>query len=128
MPSPLFQGLGRERICRDRFHQRQSKIEQFTGSKYVSRRISYSSAVVRRLPEQAVDDLCEKAVRPVRMNAVAGGIKFLHCAPNPAAILQYGHPIARDSLAWNVGDMFDVVEEGHGIMIGTEQYDLAIEP
>ena len=54
------------------------------------------------------------------MNAIAGGIKFLHRAPYPAAILHYGHLITRDSLSCNVGDMFDVVEEGHGIVIAAQ--------
>lgn len=54
------------------------------------------------------------------MNAIGGGIKFLHSAPYTAAILHYGHLITRDSLSWNVGDMFNVVEEGHGIVIGAQ--------
>jgi hypothetical protein len=111
MPALFLQGLGRKRICRDSFHYGQREIKQFAGTKYVSHRLSYSGTVVPRFGEQAVDDLREKPIWPVRMNAIARGIKFLHRAPYPAAILHYGHLITCNSLSWNVGDMCNVVEE-----------------
>ncbi len=74
-----------------------------------------------------IDDLREEAIWPVRMSAIARGIKFLHRAPDPTAILNDGHLIARDSLSWNVHDVLHVMEEGYGIVVGTEQDDLAIE-
>ena len=89
MPAPFLQGLGRERIRRDSFHWGYSKIEQFTGAKYVSHGFSHSGSVVSRLGELTVDDLREKTIWPARMNAVAGGIKFLLSAPYPAPILHF---------------------------------------
>src|SRR5580693_5416779 len=61
------------------------------------------------------------------MSAIARGIKFLHCPPYPTAILHDGHLIARDSLFGNVRDVFRVMEEGYGIVVGPEQDDFAIE-
>src|ERR1700733_4688431 len=122
-----LQGIGGKRVRRDRFHERQSKFEQFTGAKHVSHRTSYSRTVVARFREQAADNLGEESIGPVLMSAIAGGVKFLHCTPHPTALLHYGHFITRDSLVWNLGDMFNVVEEGYSIVIGAQQYDLAVE-
>ena len=118
--SPFPQGIGGERVCRDSFHDGHCEFEQFTGAKDVSHRASYSRTVVVRFREQTVDNPGEKAIGPVRVSAIAGGIKFLHRAPHPAAILHYGDLIPRDSLAWNLGDMFNVVKEGHSIVIGAQ--------
>ena len=116
----FFQGLGRKRICCDGCHQGQSEVEQFAGAEHVRHRISHSGTVVPRLGEQIVDDLREKAIWPVRMNAIAGRIKLLHCAPYSAAVLHYRHLITRDSFSGNIRDMFNIMEEGHGIVVGTQ--------
>src|SRR5215469_807300 len=120
MPTPFFQGFSRERICCDCFHYGQSEIEQLAGAKYVSHSFSYSGTIIPGLGEQTVDDLREKAIWPVRENAIARGIKFLHRAPYPAAFFDDGHLITCNSLARNVGNMFNVVEEGHRIVIGAQ--------
>jgi hypothetical protein len=67
---------GRNRICRDNFHEGQSEIEQLTTAKYVGRRFYYAATVVPGLDEKTVDDLCEKAIWPVWVSAVAGGIEL----------------------------------------------------
>lgn len=126
MKAAFFQGLGLARIGGNSLHYGQGEVEQFAGAKYVGHRVSHPGTVVRP-NEKIVNDFREEAIGPVCMHALPRGIEFLHLAPNPVAILHDGHLIMRDSLAWNVGDMFNVVEKGHGIVIGAQQHDLAIE-
>ena len=64
-------GIGGKRVCRDSFHERQSKFEQFTGAKHVSHRPPYARTLAARFREQAVDNLGEEPIRPVRMSAIA---------------------------------------------------------
>jgi hypothetical protein len=99
---------------------RQSEVEQFPGTEHVSHRFPYSDTVVLCLGEQTIDDFREEAIWPVGMNTIGRGIEFFHSSPYPVAILHYGHLITRDSLVGNVDDMFNVVEEGHGIVIAAQ--------
>jgi hypothetical protein len=52
------------------------------------------------------------------MDAVARGVEFFHVTPQPATNFLLGYLETRDSLSGNLGHMFDIVEEGHGIVIG----------
>src|ERR1700691_4622654 len=115
-----LQGIDVKRVCCDSFHERQGEFEQFTGAKHVSHPPPYPPTVVARFRQRAVDNLGEEAIGPVRMSAISRGVKFLHRTPHPAALLHYGHFITCDSLVWNLGDMFNVVEEGHSVMIGAQ--------
>src|SRR5215469_11841889 len=127
MNALLRQGLRRTSIFCNSFHYRQREVEQFARAKDVSRRISDSGAVVPGFGEKIVNDLSEKTVWPMWVDTSTRGVEFLHGSPYPPAVFHHRHLIMRDSLAGNLGDMFNVVEKGHSVMIGAQQYDLAIK-
>ena len=118
MVAPLCPAVGCDRICRDTFHDSQCEIEQLAGPQDVAHRISDPPSLIPCLGEQAVHDFGKKAIWPVGVNAIAGSIKFLHITPHRAAIFHHRHLVTRDSFTWNVDDMFHIVEEGDGIVIG----------
>jgi hypothetical protein len=80
-------------------------------------RIPRPATVVPSLRDQAIDDLREEAIRPVRMSPITRSIEFLHRSPYSTAILNDGHLIPRDSLVWDINDVFRIVQESHGIVI-----------
>jgi hypothetical protein len=88
---------------------------------YVGRRVSDQSALVSGTSKKTIYYPGEETLRPVLMNAFAGGVKLLHWPPDPAAIFHDGNLVTRDPLAGKVGDVLDVVEKGNRIVVGAQQ-------
>ena len=61
------------------------------------------------------------------MCALAGSIELLHITPYALTIFHHRHLVTRNALAGDIGDMFRVTEKRHGIVIGAQQCDLAIQ-
>src|SRR5215469_5025442 len=117
--APFRQGPRRTCIFCDSFHYGQCEVEQFARAKDVSRRVSNQGTVVPGFGEKTVNNLCEKAIWPMRVNTTRG-IEFLHGSPYLPAVFHNRHLIMCDSFVWNLANMFNVVEKGYGIMIGTQ--------
>src|SRR5688572_21932118 len=76
--------------------------------------------------EVLVHNLREKPWRPVGMRA-ARGVELGHVAPYALAACHDRHLEADDPLVGNVHDVLGVMEECHGVVIGAEEQDLAVE-
>src|SRR5262249_49994698 len=109
------------------FHQWQSEPKQHARAERVSHRVPDAPALVRGCREKAVDDPGKEPVWPVGMNSLIGGVEFLHSAPETAAIFRYGHLVSRNPFVRDVSDVLHIVKESDCVVIGSEQYDLAVE-
>ena len=109
------------RIYRDSFHQRQGKVQQTTSAQDIGQRISDTPSLIPCPGEISIHDPGKKVAWPIRVDAVARGVKFLHVTPHAAAIFLHGYLETRDSFARNLGHMLHIMEEGHGVVIGPQQ-------